>query len=173
MKMLRIGSVAALGLTLAACGTGDTDTAVVGDTAALGTPPPATTPATGMPMDTGMAGMGAQTVEMQALANSGVTGRASLTESGTQTQVMVQLMGTPGNTTHQGHIHQGTCASPGSVVVALQPITTDATGAGSMTTAVDVPIATVMNGQHIVAYHEAGGNPGQPVVCAAIPQHMM
>jgi hypothetical protein len=29
-----------------------------------------------------------------------------------------------------------------------------------------------MNGQHIVVYHEAGGTPGAPVACAAIPAHM-
>ena len=70
-------------------------------------------------------------------------------------------------------MHTGTCDSPGEVVVPLESVSVDATGAGTSTSTVQVPLATVMNGQHIVAVHEAGGNPGNPIACAAIPQHSM
>jgi hypothetical protein len=113
------------------------------------------------------------TIALQAVGGSGITGEATLTESGQQTQIMVRLMGSQPNATHQGHIHEGTCANVGSVVVALDPITVDAQNMGSSTTTVDVPIHTVANGQHLIAYHEAGGTPGAPVACGEVPAHTM
>jgi hypothetical protein len=171
MKRSRLWLAAGLPLVLAACGGGDAemeDAAVVetADTAAMATTPPA-----GMPMDTGMAagGMMGGTVQMSPVGTSGVSGQAVLTDMNGQTQVVVTLTGATG--THQGHIHQGTCDAPGSVVAPLEPVTAGANA--SSTSTVAVPIATVMNGQHIIAYHEAGGEPGAPIVCGAIPQHSM
>lgn len=163
--MRRYGLLLALPLVLAACAA-DEDAEV--DTMAMDT---ATAPPMGDGMDGGMAGMGgmATTVTMAALAESGVTGEATLTPSGQQTEVMVRLMGLEPNSTHPGHIHQGTCAAPGAVVAPLQDITADATGAGTMTTTVPLAADTVMMGQHIVAYH---GDGGTPVVCGEI-RHMM
>ena len=58
---------------------------------------------------------------------------------------------------------------PGKVVVPLQDVTL-ANGSGMSSTTIPVPVATVMNGKHIVAYHEkSGSEPGGPVVCGAIP----
>jgi hypothetical protein len=54
-------------------------------------------------------------------------------------------------------------------VAPLTPITTDASGAGEQTGEVAVPLATVMDGNHIILYHEVGGEPGNPVACAPIP----
>jgi hypothetical protein len=83
---------------------------------------------------------------------------------------MVRLTGTPGNTTHNGHIHSGRCDSVGGVVQPLQPISTDAAGTGTMTTTVDLAPMTVMDGQHVIVYHSV---PGPPAACAEIPQHTM
>jgi len=110
------------------------------------------------------------TAQLQALQDSGVNGEATVTGRGAQTEVMVRLTGATANATYPGHIHSGTCAAVGGVVQPLQPITADATGAGTMTVTVDVPGNTTMNGQHIVVYHNEGGT---PVTCAAIPAHMM
>lgn len=175
MTMMRFAPVFGLAFVVAACGPGDrTDTAVTrGDTM------PGTTVAgpqgTGIGMDTGMAGAPGMAgmenrVQLNPVNNSGISGEAMLNPTGNQVQVMVRLMGTPGNTTHQGHIHSGRCPNPGGVVAPLQPITTGADGAGEMTTTVDVPAAAAMDGQHVVQYHTAGGSPGQPVACGDIPQ---
>lgn len=142
---------------------------VVEEPTVIGTPPavpPAGPPATGTTA-------GAATINMQPLNNSGVTGEATVTPMDGQTQVTVMLSGSPQAGTHQGHIHQGTCESLGSVVTPLQPIETPAGGTGTMITMVDLAPATVMNGQHIIAYHEAGGDPGQAVVCGSIPAQTM
>jgi hypothetical protein len=162
---LRIAAVPVFVL-MAACGTDD---AVEDDTFGMDTtmtmPPPAAAP-----MET--AGMGT-TVALASVGGSGVSGEATLTESGQQTEVMVRLVGSQPNATHQGHIHQGTCDNVGSVVVALDPITVDAQGSGTSTTMVDVAIHDAANGEHLVAYHEAGGTPGAPAACGEIPAHMM
>ena len=84
----------------------------------------------------------ATTVTMQPLQDSGVTGEATLTPMGGQTQVMVRLTGRSGEGEHPGHIHPGTCDSVGGVVAPLQPITAGADGTGTMTTTVDVDANT-------------------------------
>jgi hypothetical protein len=124
-----------------------------------------------MPADTGMSGAQAMggAVTLNAVGGSGVTGQAQFMAQGqAQTMVTVNLTA-QGNTTHSGHIHTGTCDAPGAVVVPLQDVTL-ANGAGSSSSTIDVPLATVMNGQHIVAYHAgSGADAGAPVVCGQIP----
>ncbi len=174
MKANRLFALTALPFALAACGGGDeevaeggmtdttTATMATGDTA-MGTTAP-------MAGDTGMGaqGMGGA-VTMNAVGTSGVTGQAQfMDQGGTATMVMVNLTA-QGNSTHSGHIHTGTCDAPGDVVVPLQDVTL-ANGTGSSSSTIQVPMATVMNGQHIVAYHASSGdNPGAPVVCGTIP----
>lgn len=174
MNTTRLWVLAALPFALAACGGGD-DAAVEGgaDTTAATmtdtmTGSTATTP---MPGDTGMSGTQAMggAVTMNAVGTSGVTGQAQIMDHGNgQTMVTVNLTA-QGNSTHSGHIHTGTCEAPGDVVVPLQDITL-ANGTGSSSSTLSVPLSTVMNGQHIIAYHASSGdNPGAPVVCGAIP----
>lgn len=170
MRSTRFWALAALPFALAACGGGDDDaaegtaeTTVAVDSGAMTTPAP-------MSADTGMGGTQAMggAVMMNAVGGSGVTGQAQFTGQGPQTMVMVTLTA-QGNTTHSGHIHTGTCEAPGPVVVPLQDVTL-ANGTGSSNSTIDVPLATVMNGQHIVAYHAgSGADAGAPVVCGAIP----
>ena len=119
-------------------------------------------------MAAGTAG-GMQTIPFTPVGSGGHTGTVMIHPAGQQTQVMVQLSG-PQSGVHQGHIHTGTCDNMGSVVQPLQPVDVPQTGPGSVTSTVDIPPATVMDGQHIVLYHTAGGSPGAPVVCANIPQ---
>jgi hypothetical protein len=171
MKTTRIRALAALPFALAACGGDDAAETGAGTTAAGGdsgmTAPAATAPAT----DSTLAGaqpMGGM-VTMNAVGGSGVTGQAQFMEHGTgQTMVTVDLTA-QGSTSHSGHIHQGTCEAPGAVVVPLKDVTL-ASGTGMASSTIGVPLATVMNGQHIVAYHERSGEDfGGPVVCGAIP----
>ncbi|HEX2191454.1 MAG TPA: hypothetical protein VHG51_21260 [Longimicrobiaceae bacterium] len=174
MNGTKLWLLACLPLALAACGMNDTDAeeddptdGAAADTMAAATfPPPA-------PMDTAAGAAAPMTVQMSPVGSSGVSGQANLMENASQTQVAVQLTGMQPNSRHAGHVHQGTCDAPGSVVAPLPEITANSTGDGTATEQVAVPLATVMNGQHIIVYHEAGGNPGAPVVCGAIPGHSM
>lgn len=170
MKTRKLWMLGAVPFFLAACAAEEpeldtTDAVVVDPAGAPVTPAPVTTP-----MDTGMAA-GAMAgmenrVQMMALNNSGVTGETMFTEMGQQTQVMLRVMGAPANSTHPAHIHEGTCENQGPVVVPLESVTVDGSGIGSSTSTVDVSLATVMNGQHYVQAHDAGGT---PVVCGNIP----
>jgi len=110
-----------------------------------------------------------ETAQFQELQGSGVSGEVMIHDRGDQTEVMVRLAGAPANSSHPGHIHSGSCDAIGGVVQALETIETDAMGAGTMTTTIDVAPSLVMNGEHIVVYH--GG--GEAITCAEIPAHMM
>lgn len=110
---------------------------------------------------------------LNAVGNSGVTGEATIHPGdGQQARVHVTLNASGQGGVHQGHIHQGTCAALGSVVVPLEPVTT-AGGTGNATSNVAVDAMSVMDGQHVIGYHAAGGQPGAPVACGEIPGHTM
>jgi hypothetical protein len=158
----------ALPLAFAACAPEDDaameETEEAAETAAPApTPTPPATPDLSTPM----------TAQFTALNNSGIGGDIQVSGEAEQTRVVVQLTGSTANGVHQGHIHTGTCEAPGANVIALQPVTIGADGIGRSESTVAVAPMTAMNGQHIVVFHEANGQPGAPVVCAAIPAHAM
>lgn len=168
---------------LAACGVGQdekvgTEEGFMADTlvGAMGTsdvavivPPGGINPAgdTAAGAAAGAAG-GMQTVSFTPVgAGGGHAGDVMIHPAGQQTQITVRLSG-PQSGTHQGHIHTGTCDNMGGVVQPLEPVDVPQGGQGTSNSTVNIPPATVMNGQHIVLYHTAGGS--APVVCANIPQ---
>lgn len=161
-KLLILG----MGMTLAACG-GDAgepaDTTFGADTASMD---PAAQPGPGLDQSPAMF----ETAAIQDVQGGGLGGEVTIADRGGQAEVIVRLTGGTPDGSHPGHIHSGRCSSIGGVVQALEPISTDATGAGTMTATVDIPPMTVLNGQHIVVYHGAGG---APIACADIPQHTM
>lgn len=114
-----------------------------------------------------------QPIQMNPIGASQVTGEVRLEEEDGGMQVTVHLRNSTDGAVHKGHIHSGTCDSPGAAVAPLQDITIGSNGEGESESDVEVPMATLMDGQHIVAYHEANADPGAPVVCAAIPGHQM
>ena len=123
---------------------------------------------------TGEGGMQAAVV-LNELGGSGVSGETTVApgDASGQTTVNVTLRAAGGaGGVHQGHIHSGTCTQIGGVVVPLPPVTV-AGGTGTATSSVAVDAMSVMDGAHVVVYHEAGGNPGSPVVCGEIPGHVM
>lgn len=121
----------------------------------------------------GGTGMQASIV-MEEIGGSGITGDATISEAqgaAGQARVVINLRAqSPAEGVHQGHIHEGTCEPLGGVTVALPPVNL-AAGQGTATSTVSVDPMSVMDGNHVVAYHEVGGS--QPVVCGAIPGHTM
>jgi hypothetical protein len=164
MMKTRYCLLLALPLALGACA-GD-DEAEVDDLGLESADAPATMePPSDMPEMGGMA----TTVPLTAVGESGVSGEVILTPAGGETEVSVTLSGLEPNSTHPGHIHEGTCSAPGSVVAPLGEITADATGSGTMTTTAPVATATVTAGNHIVQYHGEGM---APIACAEIVHTM-
>ena len=173
MKITGTWMLAAIPLALAACGGGGDEGAAKTEsdsvTSTTVAPPPGgdTTPA---PMaDSAHTSASNPTVQLAQLGNSGISGQAQFMEHGPgQTMVTVTLTG-PGSGAHPGHIHAGTCDNLGAVVAPLQAVER-ANGNGTSTSTVEVPLATVMNGQHVVNYHAGtGANPMAPVACGQIP----
>lgn len=169
MKINRILLVGLVPLTVAACEGEADQTGETADSIAAGQ---------SLPVDTvSVTGDGAMqaAVVLNELAGSGVSGEATLSpgDASTQTTANLTLRAAGGaGGVHQGHIHSGTCTQIGGVVVPLPPVTV-AGGTGTATSSVAVDAMSVMDGAHVVVYHEAGGNPGSPVVCGEIPGHVM
>ena len=155
-------TAAALALGLAACETGgeaahDTVTTGGADTAGQ------TVQETGGRME----------LQLEPVNNSGVSGEVYLTPVQGSTTVVVVIepsdtVGSEGHS-HAAHIHSGTCDNIGGVVAPLETIVNNPTSGPTSTTFVQLDMATLGDGNHLVAAHEAGGEPGQPVVCAEIP----
>lgn len=114
-----------------------------------------------------------QTVQFTSVGDSPITGEVEIDDDDGRTELDVRIRNATAGSVHQGHIHTGTCDAPGDVVAPLADINVGDNGEGTSENDLDIPMMTVMNGQHIVAFHEAGGDPGAPVVCAAIPAHQM
>lgn len=154
-RLGRTAGVLSVLLVLAACGTDA---------------PPADDTMIDTAVDTPDAPAGQEfTAELQALDNSGMGGTLAIDVSGAQPMLTVSLTGAPAPGVHQGHIHGGTCADRTGSIEPLEPITTGADGAGQATSTVQMAAGSLMNGNHIVVYHEAGGTPGASLVCGKIP----
>jgi hypothetical protein len=108
------------------------------------------------------------TAEMIALDGSATRGSIYIDTRGDSPVISVALRGADEGV-HQGHIHTGTCAQPGGAVVPLEPVETNAAGNGESISEVGIPADSLLNGQHIIVFHEAGGTPGAAVVCGEIP----
>ena len=168
MKLAKPCALLALTLAAGACGErgGEDGTRGADSAAAAMAADSAPTP--------GAAEAGTTEVPFAAVGGSGVSGGATLSEQGEQVQVTVRLAGLPPNSSHSGHVHEGTCAAPGSPVAPLLDVAADASGSGTSTSLVPLPMSTVMDGRHVVAYHQAAGDdPGPPVVCGAVPAQRM
>lgn len=165
MPIARLSTLVAALLLLAACGGDDVEVETMDETAAATAPVPTVAPAAA-PAPT-------NTARLQPMGGGYIMGEATVTDEGGQTQVVVRLTGGDANATHQGHVHEGTCQGLGSVVAPLEPVTLGSSGSGTSTSAVEVPAATLTDGQHIVVFHQAGGDPGPPASCGVIPAQTM
>ena len=105
------------------------------------------------------------------MGTSTLTGDLRVEGEDNGTEIDVTIRNSTEGAVHKGHVHSGTCSTIGGVVAPLGDITIDGDRDGDSETDLAIPMATVMNGQHIVVYHEANGAPGAPAVCVAIPAH--
>ncbi|MCA9834240.1 MAG: CHRD domain-containing protein [Thermomicrobiales bacterium] len=104
------------------------------------------------------------TVDLQDWSDTGVTGTAILTDNGTSTTVSIQLDGDAVTGGHTVHIHNGTCASPGSATYTLTPIGTD----GSSVSTVNLKLATLTNGAYFINVHPDEEHWEEWMVCGNI-----
>jgi plastocyanin len=127
----------------------------MGATAPTGAPAPqATQPA---------AGTMTASATLQPQRDSGVTGEATLTQSGNTTTVTVRLRAPSGGTAHAGHIHGGSCNGP--ILFPLETIQLDASGQGSATSTVNAPLDP---NTWWIQYHQSASPPGPGVTCGQV-----
>lgn len=134
-----------LAMALAACQAG-------------GSGPGGTTRGTG-PAPDSPEGMGARTVTLNALNNSGITGRATLTDAGGRT--MVQLTVSGSDDAHPAHIHNGTCDNLDPTP--LYPLATVQGGLSS--SVVEAPLADLMSGTKAINLHRSLSDMQSYIAC--------
>lgn len=104
------------------------------------------------------------TINLVDWSDTGVTGTAVLTGSGDMTSVTVTLSGPGVVGDHQVHIHNGTCASPGSATYTLNPINAN----GTSTTTVNLSLDTLRNNSYFINVHPNEANWDAWMVCGNI-----
>ncbi|MGE3797210.1 MAG: hypothetical protein AB7G88_05145 [Thermomicrobiales bacterium] len=106
-------------------------------------------------------------VPINELNGSGVSGDATLTDNGDGTTTIDVLVdGSTGG--HPIHLHSGTCAELGDVVVALEDVDED----GASITTVDLPLSTIQDpevGPHSINIHLSADEIATYVACGDIP----
>ncbi len=122
-------------------------------------------------------GSGSQTLQLTPSRDSGVSGTATLTETGGQVQVQLNLQGLPQDgVEHLAHIHSGaTCADDragqgGPVEFPLESVTAQG-GAGSSTSTIDTTLSNLFDGtQRYVNVHAERTGEGVPpgIACADV-----
>jgi plastocyanin len=100
---------------------------------------------------------------LAAVLGSGVTGQATVSQSGGTTTVSVTLSGLAPGSAHAGHIHRGSCAGP--ILFPLGTITADSSGGGSATATVSAPLDT---SNWWVQYHVSDSPPGPGITCGQV-----
>lgn len=103
---------------------------------------------------------------LETLNESGVTGTVTVTHEGESVVVDVQVQGVSEGEELPAHVHEGDCATGGSVLVPLNAIAIS-DGSGSSSTTLEA--AQVPEDQ--AAYVQVHAPDGQPVACADLPGH--
>jgi hypothetical protein len=129
-----------------------------------------------------------ETLELGEIEDSGVSGDVRFTVIGmNETEVLVEVEGAEANTSYQAAIHQGTCDNVGQQRHDLGTVQINAEGNGATTMTLNVRLADVMDGSHVVALYGAAdadadvdtqdpdamtaGPQGLPVACGAISEY--
>lgn len=109
----------------------------------------------------------AVTIDLAAIEDSGISGTATLTPMGEQTEVTVTLEATGDaalDTPRPNHIHSGQCGDTlGGVEYALNDVTDEAT------TTVDASLESLMDGNHAVNVHLSADEISTYIACGNIP----
>jgi hypothetical protein len=95
-----------------------------------------------------------ETVGLSQVENSGVSGDARFTVlSMNETDVIVEIEDAVPNATYRVAIHRGTCDNVGAQAHQLDSVETNAQGDGALSTALNVRLANLTDGNHVVAVY--------------------
>lgn len=107
----------------------------------------------------------ARTATLTATNESGVSGMIHVSTAADSVTVDVEATGMPGPGEYASHIHEGTCDSPGGVVVPLNSVMGQEGGSGTASTTVAGSQITGAD-SYLVMVH---GSEGAPIACANLP----
>jgi len=105
------------------------------------------------------------TVELEAVNNSGVSGKATLTPVDNNTKVLINLTGAPEGIAQPAHIHQGTCENLGGPKYPLEAVKN-----GESETTVDVKLSDITTGDFAINVHKSEKEISTYVACGGIPK---
>jgi hypothetical protein len=108
------------------------------------------------------------TVPLATQNNSGVSGTATLTEMGNQTQVVIHVTGEPSGGSEPAHIHVGTCTNLGAVKYPLANVVN-----GTSTTVVNASLPSLMTGNFAINLHKSAAQIQVYVACGDIPRNIV
>jgi hypothetical protein len=114
-------------------------------------------------VSTAAAQSGPVTVTLASQNSSGVSGTATLTAMGNQTQVVVKVTGEPAGGSEPEHIHVGSCPAVGAVKYPLANVVN-----GAATTVVNVPLSTLTAGGYAINLHQSAANAKLYIACGDI-----
>jgi hypothetical protein len=112
---------------------------------------------------TAAAQSGPITITLATQNNSGVSGTATLTPMGSQTQVVIKVTGEPAGASEPDHIHVGSCPNVGAVKYPLANVVN-----GTSTTTVNVPLSTLTAGGYAINLHESAAKINVYIACGEI-----
>ncbi len=115
-------------------------------------------------LSTASAATSTLTVTMKAQNGSGESGTATLTQKGSDVEVVISLTGAPATTPQPAHIHDGTCADLKGVAYPL----TNVVGGKSTTTVKGVTIDKLLGASYAINVHESAANLGKYVSCGNV-----
>lgn len=104
------------------------------------------------------------TVNLVDWSETGVTGTATLIEDGNITQVNISIDGPGVVGGHEVHIHNGTCATPGTATYTLNPIDAN----GNSDSSVNLTLTQLTGGNYFINIHPDEANWDDWMVCGNI-----
>lgn len=105
------------------------------------------------------------TVTLAPVGSSGISGTATLTAIGANTDVVVNLTGAPAGASEPIHIHTGQCGPTlGGVKYPLKNVE-----GGTSTTTVNASLASLQTGGFAINAHESAANIKNYIACGNIP----
>lgn len=129
--------------------------------------PPESAPTDEMAPQDSAADMTHESIDLEAMNESGVTGEAMGMHSDDAVVMMLEIEGLPGEGEYAAHIHSGNCADGGPVATPLDPVVGLADGTGSSTTVLELTEVN-QDEPHFVMVHGEGGT---PVACGDMEGH--
>ena len=104
------------------------------------------------------------TVQLQPKGNSGVSGTATLTPKGNQTQVVVQLKGNISNVAQPAHFHSGTCdkLDPKPKFPLADVVN------GTSSSVVSASVSELTSGQYTINVHKSAAEVKTSVACGNV-----